>query len=296
MVLDSLAIDEKWIKDNETKEFDEIIYDDNNVNVNDVMNSVVVPITKFADNKEKVDVNNNSVNELSAQLDNVAKEISVKEIMDSVDAPEVEFEEDKDIEYYKREFNEVYSHHVDLEKIIKDNSLMDSIFKVISSEDINKKQNKSGTIETSNLNELLSFTNSLAHKYGKSNYDMWNDIEKEKYIQLYCKVYNASREHAIKSISNSMEGKVSSSYVGKNRNTIIEQGNSARSILLGIYNRYNELSYNDQQLFLELYNQLKKVAYMNVTSSEMEQRQLDELLNVASQVSEFNNRLNNRTK
>ena len=281
MALDSLAIDEKWIKDNETKEFDEIIYDDdNNVNVNDVMDSVVVPITKFADNEEKVDSNNSSVSE----------------IMDSVDVPEIEFDDDKDIEYYKRQFNEVYSHYVDLEKIIKDNSLIDSIFKVISSEDIDKKQNKSGTIETSNLNELFSFTNSLAHKYGKFNYNMWNDIEKEEYIHLYCKVYNVSREHAIKSISDSMESKLNNIYVGKNRNTIIEQGNSARSILLDIYNRYNELSYDDQQLFLELYNQLKKVAYMNVTDMESEQRQLDELLNVASLVSEFNSRLNNRTK
>ena len=281
MALDSLAIDEKWIKDNETKEFDEIIYDDdNNVNVNDVMDSVVVPIIKFADDEEKVDANNSSV----------------KEIMDSVDVPEIEFDDDKDIAYYKRQFNEVYSHYVDLEKIIKDNSLIDSIFKVISSEDIDKKQNKSGTIETSNLNELFSFTNLLAHKYGKSNYNLWNDIEKEKYIHLYCKVYNVSREHAIKSISDSMEGKVNNIYVGKNRNTIIEQGNSARSILLDIYNRYNELSYDDQQLFLELYNQLKKVAYINVTDMESEQRQLDELLNVASQVSEFNSRLNNRTK
>lgn len=252
MALDTMSIDGDWIKDNETKEYNEITYDDDKVNVNDVMNSV--------------------------------------------DVPEVEFEDDKDISYYKKQFEEIYNRKVNLEKVIKDNSLIDAPSKVISSEDISKSINKSGVVEMDYVNELLSFTNALSLKYGKSNYDMWNDIEKEKYIQLYCKVYNVSKEHAIKSISDFKEDKVSEVFFGNNRNAILEQIESVKMILSDIYNRYNELSYNDQQLFLELYSDYKKAKCMSVTNSESEQKQLNYLLNVASQVSEFNSRLNNRTK
>ena len=272
MALDTMSIDGDWIKDNETKEYNEITYDDDKVNVNDVMNSVDVPITSF---DEETDVN---------------------KIMDSVDVPEVEFEDDKDVSYYKKQFEEIYNSKVNLEKLIKDNSLIDAPSKVISSEDISKTDNKSGVVEMDYVNELISFTNALSLKYGKSNYDMWNDIEKEKYIQLYCKVYNVSKEYAIKSISDSKEDKVSEVFFGNNRNAILEQIESVKIILSDIYIRYNELSYNDQQLFLELYSEYKKAKYMSVTNSESEQKQLNYILNVASQVSEFNSRLNNRTK
>ena len=272
MALDTMSIDGDWIKDNETKEYNEITYDDDKVNVNDVMNSVDVPITSF---DEETDVN---------------------KIMDSVDVPEVEFEDDKDVSYYKKQFEEIYNSKVNLEKLIKDNSLIDAPSKVISSEDISKTDNKSGVVEMDYVNELISFTNALSLKYGKSNYDMWNDIEKEKYIQLYCKVYNVSKEYAIKSISDSKEDIVSEVFFGNNRNVILEQIESVKIILSDIYIRYNELSYNDQQLFLELYSEYKKAKYMSVTNSESEQKQLNYILNVASQVSEFNSRLNNRTK
>lgn len=252
MALDTMSIDGDWIKDNETKEYNEITYDDDKVNVNDVMNSV--------------------------------------------DVPEVEFEDDKDISYYKKQFEEIYKSEVNLEKVIKDNNLINAPSKVISSEDISKSNNISGVVEMDYVNELISFTNALSLKYGKSNYDMWNDIEKEKYIQLYCKVYNVSKEHAIKSISDSKEDKVNEVFFGNNRNAILEQIESVKMILSDIYIRYNELSYNDQQLFLELYSEYKKAKYMSVTNSESEQKQLNCLLNVASQVSEFNSRLNNRTK
>ena len=76
MALDTTSIDGQWIKDNETKEFNEITYDDNKVNVNDVMNSVDVPVTSF---DEETDVN---------------------KIMDSVDVPKIEFEDEKHSTYY----------------------------------------------------------------------------------------------------------------------------------------------------------------------------------------------------
>ena len=270
MALDTMSIDGQWIKDNETKEFNEIIYDDDKVSVNDVMNSVDVPDTSF---DEEVDVN---------------------KIMDSVDVPEIEFEDEKDIFYYKNKFNEIYKNNVNLESIINDSNLIDSNYKVISSEDMDKKQEVSGTLKIDNINELISFTNALNQKYGKSNYNMWTDIEKEKYIQLYCKVYNVGREHAINAISGTSNNKVSEVYVGKNRNTILEQIYNAKTMLSDIYSRYNELSYEDQQLFLELYSKCDKVKYMNVTNTEMEQQQLDEALNVTVEISKLNERLHSK--
>ncbi len=246
MALDNMSIDGQWIKDNETKEFNEITYDDDKVDVNDVMNSV--------------------------------------------DVPEIEFEDEKDLSYYKNKFNEIYKNNVNLENVIIDSNLIDSNYKVISSEDMDKKKEISGTLEVDNINELISFTNALTQKYGKSNYNMWNDIEKEKYIQLYCKVYNVSREHAINTISAPFNNRVSEVYVGKNRNTIIEQIDNAKEMLSDIYSRYNELSYEDQQLFLELYSKCKRVKYMNVTNAEIEQQQLDEVLNLAVEISKLNER------
>jgi|GEM_PF-3763403 len=266
MALDTTSIDGQWIEDNETKEFNEITYDDNKVNVNGVMNSVDVPVTSF---DEETDVNI---------------------IMDSVDVPKIEFEDEKDLSYYKNKFNEIYKNNVNLENVIIDSNFIDSSYKVVSSEDMDKKQEVSGTLEVDNINELISFTNALTQKYGKSNYNMWNDIEKEKYIQLYCKVYNVSREHAINTISVPFNNRVSEVYVGKNRNTILEQIDNANEMLSDIYSRYNELSYEDQQLFLELYNKCKKVKYMNVTNTETEQQQLDEILNIAVEISKLNER------
>ena len=292
MGLDNLAIDEKWIRDNETKEYDEIIYDDNNkpINVNEVMNSVKAPVVSFEEEKKAREAINKQFEKANGLLDIIGKaaeESKVNEIMDSVEVPEVEFEEEKDSEHFKKAFDEVYK-NVELENVIKDNSLTEDIQKVVSSETLQTKK-ASGEIETDGLSELLAYTNSLTKIHGKSNYDMWNDEEKEKYLELYSKVYNVSREQAINNISHALSSsnKKQIKYEGINRETIKEEGIAAKTILSDIYKKYNDLSYDDQQRFLELYNQLKKVAFMKVSDDVSERQQLSDLLNVASQISSF---------